>query len=60
MNNPNKHNSWEVITTATFAAINGVVTETVRVWKRTGKIQSAFETPSGQSLYTRAEATHQE
>jgi len=46
----------ELITTATVAKINDCVPDTVRGWRRAGKIQPAFYTPRGQSLYTRAEA----
>lgn len=53
---PITHPVNELITTATVAAINNVVPDTVRVWKRRGKIQPAFETPKGQCLYFRAEA----
>lgn len=46
----------ELITTATVATICDVVPDTVRVWKRAGKILPAFETPRGQCLYRRADA----
>jgi DNA-binding transcriptional MerR regulator len=46
----------ELLTTATFAQVADVVPDTVRVWRRAGKITPAFQTPSGIALYRREDA----
>ena len=52
----NTHPARELLTTASFALIAGVVPDTVRVWRRSGKVTPAFRTPSGIALYRRADA----
>jgi len=53
---PITHPAKELLTTATFALIAGVVPDTIRVWKRMGKVTPAFQTPSGIALYRREDA----
>ena len=47
------HPVGELLTTADAARIAGVVPDTLRLWQRLGKIQPAFQTPSGIRLYRR-------
>jgi DNA-binding transcriptional MerR regulator len=53
---PNTHPARELLTTASFALITGVVPDTVRQWRRAGKVTPAFVTPSGIALYRREDA----
>lgn len=50
------HPAEELLTTASLASIAGVVPDTVRLWRRLGKIAPAFLTPSGICLYRREDA----
>jgi hypothetical protein len=49
------HPTEELLTTASAALVATVVPDTVRLWRRLGKISPSFLTPTGIALYRRVD-----
>lgn len=45
----------ELVTTASASQVLGIVPDTLRTWRRLGRITPAFVTPTGVCLYRRDE-----